>query len=189
MKRKNSLFLFVCACVPGCGQMYQGYMKRGVSLLGAFCAMVALSSMVGIGELAFLLPVLWIYSFFDNYNLRAQSEDNILPDDYLFGLGRVDSEKLGTLCREKNKFLGWALIVFGGFALYQTVFGSILNELANYFGHWWIYNFMMYTLPRAAVAVFVLLLGIWFIRGPKPQEEFRSFQPLEESKEESDGAE
>ena len=41
--KKNFFLSFICACVPGAGQMYQNYMKRGVSLMGAFAAVCALS--------------------------------------------------------------------------------------------------------------------------------------------------
>ena len=44
MKRKHGLLLFIAACIPGCGEMYQGYMKRGVSILTAFCAVFALAA-------------------------------------------------------------------------------------------------------------------------------------------------
>ena len=30
MKRKHGFLLFIAACIPGCGEMYQGYMKRGI---------------------------------------------------------------------------------------------------------------------------------------------------------------
>lgn len=43
MKRKHGFLLFIAACIPGCGEMYQGYMKRGISILTAFCAVFALA--------------------------------------------------------------------------------------------------------------------------------------------------
>ena len=36
MRPKQGLLLFITSCLSGCGQMYQGYMKRGVSLLLGF---------------------------------------------------------------------------------------------------------------------------------------------------------
>ena len=55
MNRKHGLLLFLCACIPGCGQMYQGYMRRGVSLLGLGCGAVFL---LALGPDNFLLPAL-----------------------------------------------------------------------------------------------------------------------------------
>ena len=37
MTHRNGFLLFISSCLSGCGQMYQGYMKRGLSLLLAFC--------------------------------------------------------------------------------------------------------------------------------------------------------
>ena len=70
MKRKHGLLLFIAACIPGCGEMYQGYMKRGVSILTAFCAVFALAVFLEIGALSVLMMPLWLFSFFDSYNLR-----------------------------------------------------------------------------------------------------------------------
>ena len=36
MREKHGLMLFITSCLSGCGQMYQGYMKRGLSLLLLF---------------------------------------------------------------------------------------------------------------------------------------------------------
>ena len=34
---KNGILTFLFAFCPGAGQMYQGYMKRGLSLITMFC--------------------------------------------------------------------------------------------------------------------------------------------------------
>ena len=38
---KNGILTFFFAFCPGAGQMYQGYMKRGLSLITMFCLFVA----------------------------------------------------------------------------------------------------------------------------------------------------
>ena len=40
MKRKSGFFTFCLAFCPGAGQMYQGYMKRGTSLLVLFMLII-----------------------------------------------------------------------------------------------------------------------------------------------------
>ena len=61
---KKSRFLsFVFGMIPGAGQMYLGYLKRGVSLMGLFGLITAVSSMFYLGVLTFLLPVIWFYAF------------------------------------------------------------------------------------------------------------------------------
>lgn len=172
MNRKHGLLLFLCACIPGCGQMYQGYMRRGVSLLGLGCVVIALASILSLGELAIFLPLLWIYAFFDTYNLRSQMDAGIFPeDDFLFGLGEMDSRRLEQLLRTRHSLIGWVLVAVGLYALWQTVVGGILRELLQNLNLWWVYDILFYSLPRVVVMIAIILLGVWFIRGPRGQEE------------------
>ncbi len=55
MTPKHGLLLFITSCLSGCGQMYQGYMKRGLSLLLLFFVILAVSAFSGTGG-AGLLP-------------------------------------------------------------------------------------------------------------------------------------
>ena len=41
MKQPHGFLLFLTSCLCGCGQMYQGYMKRGLSLLLAGVDLIA----------------------------------------------------------------------------------------------------------------------------------------------------
>ncbi len=50
--------------------MYQGYMKRGLSLV-LMAAAISMAAML-IPPIAFALLVVFMYSFFDTFNLRAQ---------------------------------------------------------------------------------------------------------------------
>ena len=98
MTPKHGLLLFLTSCLSGCGQMYQGYMKRGLSLLLLFFAILAISGFLGMGALAFFLPVVWLYAFFDSYNLRTQiTAGTQPPDDFLFGLSDLDSQRMAKL--------------------------------------------------------------------------------------------
>ena len=67
---KNGFLTFCCAFIPGAGQMYQGYMKRGLSLILTACLIGMVSSLLN--PVLLLLVVVWMYSFFDTFNLRAQ---------------------------------------------------------------------------------------------------------------------
>ena len=67
---KNGFLTFCCAFIPGAGQMYQGYMKRGLSLILTACCIGMVSSLLN--PVLLLLVVVWMYSFFDTFNLRAQ---------------------------------------------------------------------------------------------------------------------
>ena len=48
--KKNGILTLLFACIPGAGQMYQGYMKRGLSLITMFCLFIILGSTDGAGR-------------------------------------------------------------------------------------------------------------------------------------------
>ena len=79
MRRKHGLLLFIASCIPGCGEMYQGYMKRGLSLV-LMAAAISMAAML-IPPIAFALLVVFMYSFFDTFNLRAQISMGTAPED------------------------------------------------------------------------------------------------------------
>ncbi|MCF2663544.1 hypothetical protein JQM66_03120 [Oscillibacter valericigenes] len=181
MKRKHGLLLFIAACIPGCGEMYQGYMKRGISILTAFCAIFALAVFLEIGALAVLMLPVWLFSFFDSYNLRgqtdAQAETN--PDAYLFGLSDMDSQRMSDLLRKRHSLVGWVLVLLGVYILFDTFVGRLMQLLCEWMGQWWLYDVVMRDMPRMVVTIFIIALGIWFIRGPKKAkaEDIPAFTP------------
>ena len=66
---KNGFLTFCCAFIPGAGQMYQGYMKRGLSLITMFCVAFGAGTLLGVLYVA--MPIVWMYSFFDTFNLLS----------------------------------------------------------------------------------------------------------------------
>ena len=184
MNRKHGLLFFLSSCIPGCGQMNQGYMKRGVSILTAFCAVFALAAFLEIGALAVLMIPLWLFSFFDSYNLRGQTDTQaeVNPDAYLFGLSDMDSRRMSDLLQKRHSLVGWGLVILGVYVLFETVAGRLLNIICDYLGDWWLYEIVMRDLPRLAVTVGIIALGVWFIRGPKKEktEDIPAFTPPEE---------
>ena len=75
MRRKHGLLLFIASCIPGCGEMYQGYMKRVISILTVFYGLLTIAIFLEVGALAVLLLPIWMFSFFDSYNLRGQTDE------------------------------------------------------------------------------------------------------------------
>ena len=182
MKRKHGFLLFLTSCIPGCGEMYQGYMKRGMSILTIFCGIFALAVLLEIGALAVLMLPVWLFSFFDSYNLRAQTEADATPADaYLFCLSDMDSRRMNDLLRKRHSLVGWGLVLLGVYVLFETVAGHLVNIICEYLGEWWLYEIVMRDLPRLAVTVGIIALGVWFIRGPKKAqvEDIPAFTPPE----------
>ena len=167
MTPKNGFLLFIASCLSGCGQMYQGYMKRGVSLLLSFFLVIFVSTYFYLGTLALFLPVIWLYAFFDSYALRSQLAAGTAPEDaFLFGLDDMDSQRLGALLRKRHSLIGWGLVAVGAYMLYDM----LLDQLGGFFFGWfgeWLYGLLRYGLPRLVITVLVILLGLWFIRGPR----------------------
>ena len=62
--KKNGILTLLFACIPGAGQMYQGYMKRGLSLITMFCLFIILGSTTGLDALVVGCIVVYMYSFF-----------------------------------------------------------------------------------------------------------------------------
>ena len=181
MKQKRGLRLFITACIPGCGQMYQGYMKRGLSLLLALCAIFLLAVVLSLEELTIFFIPLWAFSFFDTYNIRARADgQQPTPDDsFLFGLNDMDTRKLAALCGKRHSLLGWGLVILGGYALFDTFVGRILRVICQQLDSWWLYDLVMQDVPRLVVTAGIIALGVWFIRGPKhpPAEDIPAFVP------------
>ena len=172
MKKKSGFFTIVFSFVPGAGQMYQGYMKRGVSLMALFWAVILAASLLNVGELGYALPVIWFYSFFDALNIRGYTpqewEEN--PDEFLFlssQTGRSLGEKLKNV---KSKGLGVGLIALGGYLLVRNLFhmaSAWLEPLSSPLFR--IFREVFSRLPSFAVAAAIILLGFYLIRGGKKE--------------------
>ena len=131
--KKNGILTLLFALIPGAGEMYQGYMKRGLSIITMFCLSVALGAWMGIEIFYIGAPILYMYSFFDTFNLRAQIGLDAAPaDDYLVHFDMRD-RRLEQLMAERHKLLGWLLIACGGMMAYQNI---IMNTLGDLLWRW-----------------------------------------------------
>ena len=164
MKKKNGFFTLVFACVPGAGQMYQGYMKRGLSLVSAFATAIWLASLIS--PFLIFACVVYMYSFFDTFNLRAQIIEGAAPaDDYLVHLG-ADTQ-LRRALQSSHKLVGWALVAAGVYALYENFMGAVLSELWEHNLYW--LARILQEIPTFALCFGLIAVGLWLVRGPKPQ--------------------
>ena len=85
-KKKNKFYTFILSFMPGAAEMYMGFMKKGVSLMGIFLLSMVIPVFLRLDILAFAAVLVWCYSFFHARNLAA-SEDVIfeeLKDDYIW---------------------------------------------------------------------------------------------------------
>lgn len=167
---KNGLLTLLFAFIPGAGQMYQGYMKRGLSLM-LMCCVIGVLAML-FAPIALFLMLVFMYSFFDTLNLRAQiALGNAPADDYLVHLDPKD-KRLARLLLDSHKLVGWALIAFGALIAYQSLIMNILGDLVYRWGHsspvFRALYLVMASLPDVVVCVVLIVCGIWLVKGPHP---------------------
>ena len=167
--KKNGILTFLFAFVPGAGQMYQGYMKRGLSLI----TLLFLCIMAGmlLEPLVLTALIVWMYSFFDTFNLRAQFIAGTAPaDDYLVHFNTKDA-RLTLFFRDSHKLVGWALIALGAMVAYQNIIMRVLGDVMWRWGQnspfFRAVYLMLDELPEVVVCVALIICGLWLVRGPK----------------------
>ena len=167
---KNGLLTLLFAFIPGAGQMYQGYMKRGLSLM-LMCCVIGVLAML-FAPIALFLMLVFMYSFFDTLNLRAQiALGNAPADDYLVHLDPKD-KRLARLLLDSHKLVGWLLIAFGALIAYQNLIMNIFGDLVYRWGHsspvFRALYLVMDSLPDVVVCVVLIVCGVWLVKGPHP---------------------
>lgn len=186
--KKNGILTFLFAFVPGAGQMYQGYMKRGLSLITMFCLCIMAGMLLE--PLVLTALIVWMYSFFDTFNLRAQFIAGTAPaDDYLVHFNTKDA-RLTLFFRDSHKLVGWALIALGAMVAYQNIIMRVLGDVMWRWGqnnHFFRAVYLMLEqLPQIVVCVALIICGVWLVRGPKGKkaeepedEDFREYTAAE----------
>lgn len=167
---KNGLLTLLFAFIPGAGQMYQGYMKRGLSLM-LMCCVIGVLAML-FAPIALFLMLVFMYSFFDTLNLRAQiALGNAPADDYLVHLDPKD-KRLARLLLDSHKLVGWLLIAFGALIAYQNLIMNTLGDLVYRWGHsspvFRALYLVIDSLPDVVVCVVLIVCGVWLVKGPHP---------------------
>ncbi len=167
MTRKKSSFLTFCfSLLPGAGQMYMGFMRRGSSLMAYFFLTIFLSTWLGLGPLMFFMPIIWFYAFFDTHNLRAMPDDEFyaLEDNFIL-LPDYAKEKAQLIQSKYRNLLAIALIVIGSTILWNNfmsiirrIVPGIVYDILSSFGR---------LVPQLFVACAIIAFGIYLIRGKK----------------------
>ncbi len=85
-KKKSGFWTFIFSFMPGAAEMYMGFMKMGVSLMGLFLGLIVVGSFFAQGIFLVIDVVVWFYGFFHAHNLRAMDDEDFyaLEDTYLF---------------------------------------------------------------------------------------------------------
>ena len=154
--KKNAFLTFIFACIPGAGQMYYGYMKRGTSLLVYFCLFIMLGAIIS--PLVVGVAVVYMFSFFDTYDLirylvagDPKPDGFLLPPDWQNQLGGAKTK----MTPKMNKIIGWCLLLTGAYVMYDRVIWPIVSNILQQLGVYWD---IIYTINNAIPSVVVLSL-------------------------------
>ena len=117
------------------------------------------------------MPIVWMYSFFDTFNLRAQIGAGTAPqDDYLVHINWHD-QRMEQFMLDSHKLLGWGLIALGALVAYQNILMNTLGDIVWRWGQsrpfFRALYLMMDQLPEVVVCVALIICGAWLVRGPK----------------------
>lgn len=158
--KKNGFLTFIFACIPGAGQMYYGYMQRGLSI--TMMLILCLMAATVVEPLMFLCLVIWMYSFFDTYDLirylvagDPKPDGFLLPPDWQNQLGGAKTK----MTPKMNKVIGWCLLLTGVYVMYDSVVWPIVSNILQQLGVYWD---IIYTLNNAIPSVVVAVLLIVF---------------------------
>ncbi|MBP8856220.1 MAG: hypothetical protein KBG54_06920 [Oscillospiraceae bacterium] len=167
--RKSTVLTFIFAWCPGAGQMYHGYMKRGLSLLVAFCGIIAVAGMLNLDIFMLGIPVVMVYSFFDTFNIAHLTPEQraAQPDAYLFHINSFSKADFAPLLQKRHKLLGAGVIFLGAYMLYRQFIAPMLYELVARFDLYWVNNILM-NIPMIIIALLLIGFGASLMRGKTP---------------------
>ncbi len=179
--KKNLFFTFVSACVPGCGQMYQGYMRRGFSLALWFCTVIFIATSLNFGVIALFLPVIWAFAFYDTFNIRSMEADQLaaFPDDFLPSRTLMQQYNLDNLIKQDTprKVIGWGAILLGVLLLFNTILRPIYWQLIEIYP---LFARLVDGIVPATLGVIIIVLGVRMLRSSSKKTNTSSSDTIKE---------
>lgn len=168
-KKKSGFWTFLFSWIPGAGEMYMGFMRMGVSLMGLFWGIIALSITFNSGYLMLVDVIVWFYSFFHVHNLRAMDDEDFyaLEDHYLIPVD-LDQEFWTRLTIAKyRKLLAGILILFGVAVLWNSLLDLLYWILPEY--AWEYVRSISLYIPQLVLGIGIIGVGLLLIRGKKQE--------------------
>lgn len=166
-KKRNGFWTFCFSFVPGCAEMYWGFMQAGMSLLLPFVGVIFLAYFFSTDELMFVDVVIYIYAFFHARNMAHMTEEEVRATEdgsvNLFaGLG-INAGMLKK--RQTAKLGGFLMIVYGVYELLVMLYRSTpFPDWLNYY-----FRNFLHSFPKGATAVVLIILGVKLIAGKKQE--------------------
>ena len=133
-RRKSPFLAGVLSLLPGLGQVYVGYYRRGFINIVVFGSLISLVSS-GEGYAPFLPLGVFFLIFFEFYNIIDAGRRATLYNLSLDGIENIalpDELTNDPLPVKGSYLLGGVLLVFGAIALSNTLFGLSLRWLEDF---------------------------------------------------------
>ena len=168
MKKKNGFLTFIFSFIPGAGQMYQGAMKRGLSIMLLYGACIVLSALIFSFSMVFAIPLMIImaYSFFDTWHIRNLNDEERKQyiDKYIW-----DEEDFVKLTHGKSikrskflKAIGVILIILGIVVFIDSFVLRLLDNLEIEFARDIIRTISRYA-PSVIASAIAIIVGVKLI--------------------------
>ena len=131
-RRKSQALAGVLSCMPGLGQIYVGYYRRGFTNLIVVASVITILTMRETGPLiplfALFLAFFWLYNIIDAVRIAG------LYNDAVLGFGPEDLRRELVLTGARGSLGGGIALVAAGFLfLLHTLFDVPLDWLKD----WW----------------------------------------------------
>ena len=165
--KRNKFLTFLFSLIPGGAEMYMGFMKMGASLLSIFLLGFLFIIYMQLEDVFIVVELLiWIVGFFHARNMDKLTqeeleavEDKAIWEDLLGVEGiKISNSKL-------SKLAGGILIAAGVFALWDRLDWYVAQFAETFIGGW--AEQLVYSLPRIAVAIALIVIGVVLIKGKK----------------------
>jgi len=166
---KSKFLTFIFSLIPGAGQMYQGLMKRGLSIMLIFTGIIAASIFTYLSAMIIILPAVWFYSFFDTINRINFTREELArqKDEFLlFGPSDGGSMKsLKQVFEQRHLLLGIGIIVFSIWLILKLMFRYyfIYSNIPEYINS--IIGFIINFLPSMIIPAACIYIGVRLIKG------------------------
>lgn len=166
-KKKSAILTFFFSFLPGAAEMYMGFMKMGLSLMGLFFLSFMIPGLVRASDIFMGVGFLiWFYGFFHARNLAAsdltvfeQIEDRLIWEELTNGRSVSISGKTA------RKWMAGGLIFLGIAILWNNFAQLILNLMPE---EWWDVVYPVVNgVPEVAMALILIIIGARMILGKK----------------------
>lgn len=167
-KKKNKVYTFILSFMPGAAEMYMGFMKKGLSLMGVFLVSVYIALAIGRQEFLFLSALIWFYSFFHARNLVACEEDVFmqLEDDFMW-TSFINERNIQVSNPTLRKWAAGSMIVFGVVMLWENFSDMIYRLIPDYL--WDVWAPIVNDVPEVVISILIICIGVRMIRGKKEE--------------------